>query len=85
MANTTSPALSERFHAWLADRADEAVLRWLFRGILVVIVTALVVDLARLNGWLDAPDTSTPAPRFTSRTRPRRINHPCWRRCSSAW
>jgi hypothetical protein len=60
MADTMSPALSERFHAWLADRADEAVLRWLFRGILVVIVTALVVDLARLNGWLDAPDTSTP-------------------------
>jgi hypothetical protein len=56
-----SPALSERFHAWLADRADEAVLRWLFRGILAVIVMALMVDVARLNGWLDAPDAWPPA------------------------
>jgi hypothetical protein len=56
-----SSALSERFHAWLADRADEAVLRWLFRGILAIIVTALIVDVARLNGWLDAPDAPPPA------------------------
>jgi hypothetical protein len=56
-----SPARSERLHAWLADHADEAVLRWLFRGMLAVIAAALVVDLARLNGWLDAADQSPPA------------------------
>lgn len=56
-----STARSQLFHDWLANRADEAVLRWLFRGILTVIAVALVVDLAGLNGWLDTPDTSFPA------------------------
>jgi hypothetical protein len=49
---------AERFHAWVADRADEAVLRWTFRGILMAAVIVLALDLARLNGWLDHPDAS---------------------------
>jgi hypothetical protein len=63
-----SAALSQRFHDWLADRADEAVLRWLFRGILAVIAIALAVDLAGLNGWLDAPDASSPSPELQQDT-----------------
>jgi len=52
---------AERFHAWLVDRADEAVLRWTFRGILAAVVVVLALDLVRLNGWLDKPGPSSPA------------------------
>jgi len=53
---------AERFHAWLADRADEAVLRWTFRGILLAAVIVLGLDLARLNGWLDHASASSQTP-----------------------
>ena len=52
---------AERFHAWLANRADEAVLRWTFRGILVAAVVVFALDLARLNGWLEGPGPSSQA------------------------
>lgn len=44
--------IPQRFHAWLADNPDEAVLRWLFRGIVAVTVTVLALDLAGQNGWI---------------------------------
>lgn len=47
--------IPQRFHAWLADNPDEAVLRWLFRGIVAVTVTVLALDLAGQNGWITGP------------------------------
>ena len=48
--------MSQRVHAWLTDRPDEQVLRWVFRSIVAVTVAALAVDLATGNGWISAPD-----------------------------
>jgi hypothetical protein len=48
--------ISERFHHWLSDRADETILRWIFRGLVTVIVAALAADLAGANGWIAPPD-----------------------------
>ncbi|MBR1188784.1 hypothetical protein [Bradyrhizobium sp. AUGA SZCCT0160] len=48
--------ISERFHHWLSDRADETMLRWIFRGLVTVIVAALAADLAGANGWIAPPD-----------------------------
>src|SRR5260370_15521108 len=50
----------QRFHAWLADGADEAILRWIFRCTLVVTVTVLALD--RMQGWIALPDSAAAAP-----------------------
>ncbi len=50
----------QRFHAWLADGADEAILRWIFRCTLVVTVTVLALD--RMQGWIALPDSAAVAP-----------------------
>jgi hypothetical protein len=47
--------ISQRFHAWLADNPDEAVLRWLFRSVVAVTITVLALDLAGENGWIAGP------------------------------
>ncbi|MGB8399679.1 hypothetical protein [Bradyrhizobium sp.] len=44
------------FHAWLSDNPDDAVLRWLFRGIVTVTVAVLAADLAGMNGWISDAD-----------------------------
>ena len=49
-------ALSERVHAWLADNADESILRWIFRLVLVVTIAVLGADLAERAGWLATSD-----------------------------
>jgi hypothetical protein len=54
--------IQQRFHAWLSDNADEAVLRWLFRSVLTVTIAVLAAELAGINGWITYPDpTATPA------------------------
>jgi hypothetical protein len=54
--------MQQRFHAWLTNEADEAVLRWIFRSVLMVTIAVLAVDLAGINGWIAEPDpTATPA------------------------
>src|SRR5206468_1852832 len=54
--------MQQRFHAWLSERADEAVLRWIFGCIVMVTVAALAADLATINGWIAGPYTAaTPA------------------------
>lgn len=53
---------ADRLHAWLADRADEVVLRWTFRGILAAAVIFLALDLTRINGSRDTVSGSSPAP-----------------------
>jgi hypothetical protein len=58
--------LSQRFHAWLADNPDEAVLRWLFRSVVAVTVTVLALDLAGENGWIAGPDAATAPIRQTT-------------------
>jgi hypothetical protein len=55
-----SSTLRQRFHAWLSDDADEAVLRWIFRGVLTVTIVALTADLARMEGWTADPDAAAP-------------------------
>ncbi len=64
--------LSQRFQAWLADNPDDAVLRFIFRTVVVVTIAVLGVDLAGMNGWTnpldgkpDAP-ASSPAPTLPS-------------------
>ena len=51
--------IPQRFHAWLSDNPDEAVLRWIFRGIVTVTIAVLVADLAGQNGWITWPDPMT--------------------------
>jgi hypothetical protein len=54
--------MQQRFHAWLADRADETILRWIFRSVVMVTIAALAVDLATVQGWIAKPDpAATPA------------------------
>jgi hypothetical protein len=53
------PSISQRFHAWLTDNPDEAVLRWLFRSVVGVTVAVLALDLAGQNGWIDAASAPT--------------------------
>jgi hypothetical protein len=54
--------MQQRFHAWLAERADETILRWIFRVVLTVTIAVLAVDLASMQGWLaNAEPAATPA------------------------
>lgn len=48
--------LQQRFEAWLADRADEAILRFIFRTVLAVTVAVLALDVANMLGWTASPD-----------------------------
>jgi hypothetical protein len=59
-----SPPL-QRFQAWLADSADEAVLRWIFRSAVAVTVTVLALDVASMQGWTGSPEPAA-APAETS-------------------
>src|SRR6266480_7559184 len=54
--------MQQRFHVWLLDRADEAILRWIFRSIVMVTIAVLAVDLATMQRWIANPGpASTPA------------------------
>jgi hypothetical protein len=54
--------MQQRFHTWLADNADEAILRWIFRSVLAVTIAVLAVDLASTQGWIAIPEpAATPA------------------------
>jgi hypothetical protein len=57
-----SSTVQQRFHAWLSEHADQAVLRWIFRSIVMVTIAALAADLATINGWIAGPSAAaTPA------------------------
>jgi hypothetical protein len=46
----------------MADKADQAVLRWIFRVVVTVTIAVLAVDLATMQGWIADPDpAATPA------------------------
>jgi hypothetical protein len=51
-----SSTIQQRFHAWLSENADEAILRWIFRSALMVVIAVLAADLASINGWIIYPD-----------------------------
>lgn len=51
-----APSLQQRFHAWLADYPDDAILRFIFRSIVGVTIAVLALDLAGMNGLLK-PDS----------------------------
>jgi hypothetical protein len=53
--------MQHRFQTWLSDNPDEAILRWIFRGIVTVTIAALAIDLAGMNGW-SATSESAAAP-----------------------
>jgi len=57
-----SSTIRQRFHTWLADHADEAILRWILRSVVTVTIAVLAVDLASMQGWIAIPDSAaTPA------------------------
>src|SRR5258706_14996844 len=54
--------MRERFSAWLSERADETILRWIFRSVVIVTIAVLAVDLAGTQGWIANPSpAATPA------------------------
>jgi hypothetical protein len=56
----TSSTMQQRFHAWLADRPDDSMLRFIFRGEMIATVAALALDLATMNGWIKPEDLGLP-------------------------
>jgi hypothetical protein len=57
-----SSSMHQRFLVWLSDNPDQAILRWIFSGVVTVTIAALAVDLAGMNGWIANPDpAATPA------------------------
>ena len=50
-----SLTMRQRFHAWLSERADDAMLRWIFRTAFAVAIAVLAVDLAGIQGWIPDP------------------------------
>src|SRR5437763_14842760 len=53
-----SSTMQQRFQSWLVDSGEQAVLRWIFRGTLIVTVAVLALDLADLQGPTAAADTA---------------------------
>jgi hypothetical protein len=49
------PTLQQRFEAWLADKADEAILRFILHSALAVTITVLALDVANMQGWSASP------------------------------
>ena len=43
--------MQRRFQTWLSDNPDEAILRWIFRSVVMVTIVVLAIDLAGMNGW----------------------------------
>ncbi len=57
-----SSTFNQRFQAWLTDHPDDSILRIIFRGMVVVALGALALDLATMNGWMKPEDIGlTPA------------------------
>src|SRR3954464_12132420 len=51
-----SSTLTQRLHAWLSDNPDQAMLRWIFRSVLVITIAVLALDLAGMNGYLQTSE-----------------------------
>src|SRR3954449_1918853 len=66
-----SATARQRILAWFEDRAEETLLRWIFRGALTATVAVLALDLANPQGVMAWPDSaaapaeiSEPLPQF---------------------
>jgi hypothetical protein len=46
-----SSTTQRRFQTWLSANPDEAILRWIFRSVVMVTIAVLAIDLAGMNGW----------------------------------
>jgi hypothetical protein len=57
-----SSTWTQRFHAWLSGNADDQILRWIFRSVVVVTIAVLAGDLATSNGWIDNPEMRPASP-----------------------
>ena len=53
-----SSIMQQRFQSWLVDSGEQAILRWIFRGTLIVTVAVLALDLADLQGPIASADTA---------------------------
>jgi hypothetical protein len=51
---------AQRFHHWMSGNPDDAVLRFVFRGLVAVSLAALAFDLASANGWIAPDDGASP-------------------------
>jgi len=54
--------MPQRFHAWLLENAETIILRWIFRGALLVTIAVLAVNLASMQGWIVYPDPAATPP-----------------------
>jgi hypothetical protein len=57
-----SSTMQMRFRAWLAENAEQIVLRWIFRSVLLVTIALLAFDLASMQGWIVYPDPAGTPP-----------------------
>lgn len=64
---TTNTTLQQKFSAWLADYPDDTILRTVFRGMALVAVAVLALDLAGMNGLLGSVDPGTSPAETTPR------------------
>jgi hypothetical protein len=62
--------MQQRVHDWLAEHAEQLILRWIFRGAVLVVIGVLAVDLASINGWIVYPDPATATPAEIREDRP---------------
>jgi hypothetical protein len=57
-----SSTLQQHLQTFLSDNPDEAILRWIFRSVVMVTIAVLAIDLAGINGWIaNADPAATPA------------------------
>ena len=61
--------LQQRFEAWLADKADEAILRFILHSALAVTITVLALDVANMQRWTTSPGVAA-APAETPENSP---------------
>ncbi len=62
MTGVTNPAgIRGRLEAWINDRPDDGVLRWLLRVMLVITAAVLVLDYVELNGRGEPQALTAPA------------------------
>jgi hypothetical protein len=62
IAVSQSSTIRQRFHVWLLDHADDAILRWIFRGFVLVIIAMLAAELASSQGWIIYPNAVATPP-----------------------
>ena len=57
----SSTQVTERFVRWVRESADDSVLRWLYRGLVIATVGVLVVDISDPDGAVATKTTASPS------------------------